>query len=90
MRRWNTEMKARHIKRIFRHFQDNDDLCVLWFERETVEDYTGHRLTDDEWTTLCDSFDEADGDGVFSDVIVTWSQLITDTMIENRKDKSND
>lgn len=55
-------MKVSEIITLLQTMKPDDNICILWWERDTFDD-TEEPITDECWNKVCDDFDNWDDAG---------------------------
>lgn len=55
-------MKVSQLIKVFNELDQDTEVCVLWWERETFDD-PDEPVTDECWTNVCNDFDNWDDAG---------------------------
>lgn len=69
-------MKAKDLIEQISKLDPNEEICVLWWERENFSD-----VSVETWNKVCDIFDKSDSVG--DDVSLTLVQTLTDIESED-------
>jgi hypothetical protein len=72
-------MKALDLIKKLQELPEGSEVCALWWTQETFDD-AYQPITDDQWSKVCDQFDNWDNAG--AEVSEWISDAVIDAMIE--------